>query len=107
MELTNCKIYKLTGTTKEGQQLIYVGSTRQKIYQRLAEHRYENKMKRTNTSSSKVLDCKDYKLEIIESYILISKKDLLTREKYFINFFKCVNKHNNRENLTAYPAKIL
>jgi len=104
MELTNCKIYKLTGTTQEGQELIYVGSTRQRISQRLAEHRYENKMKRNNTSSIKVLDCKNYKLEIIESYNLVSKKELLTREKYFINFFNCVNKHNK---MTPLPAKIL
>lgn len=102
MELTNCKIYKLTGTTQEGQQLVYVGSTRQKLYQRLAEHRYEYKMKRNNTSSRQVLDCKDYKLEIIESYNLVSKKELLTREKYFINLLNCVNKHNRT---TTYPAK--
>lgn len=106
-ELTNCKIYKLSATTDNGQELIYVGSTRQRISQRLAEHRYEYKMKRNNTSSRQVLHCKNYKLEILESYLNISKKELLTQEKYFINLLNCVNKHNNIQKLTASPAKIL
>ena len=107
-ELTNCKIYKLSAISPDGNELIYVGSTRQRICQRLAEHRYNNKKKRTNTTANLVISCKNWKLEILESYLNVSKRDLLTQEKYYIKLFKCVNKIMPiTEKLLPSPAKLL
>ena len=108
MELANCKIYKLSATAPDGNELIYVGSTRQRICQRLAEHRYNNKKKRTNTTANLVISCKNWKLEILESYLNISKKELLTQEKYYIHIFNCVNKVMPiKADRTPPPAKKL
>ena len=105
MELSNCKIYKLSATTDDGNELIYVGSTRQAINQRIAEHRYNNKKKRDNTTASLVINCNNYKLEIIESHLNISKKELLNRERFYICLWKTVNKRMPSRTGLPSPAK--
>jgi len=86
----NGKIYKITGTNNEGIELIYIGSTVQKLCVRLAGHVRDLK-NGENVSSSQVLVCNDYKITLIELYPCNSKEELLMRERYYYNMFDCVN----------------
>ena len=67
----------------------YVGSTNQKLNDRLSQHRYDRK--RNKYLSSKILDldnCKIYSLEECE------KEESHDRERYWLNHTECVNKNN-------------
>ena len=85
------KIYKITGTNDEGKELIYIGSTTQKLCRRLTGHKVNMKNQK-NTSSKQVLICKDYLITLIELYPCNSKEELLSRERYYFDLFDCVNK---------------
>ena len=66
--------------------LIYVGSTKQKLHQRLTGHRASKKYNKCVSSSKLNLDyCIIYELEKCE------KEDKAEREKYWINKLDCVN----------------
>ena len=88
----NGKIYKITGTNNEGIELIYIGSTSQKLCVRLAGHVRDFKNGENTSSSKKVLICNDYKITLIELYPCNSKEELLMRERYYYDMFDCVNK---------------
>jgi len=87
----NGKIYKITGTNNEGIELIYIGSTVQKLCVRVASHVRDFKNGRSITSSQ-VLICNDYKITLIELYPCNSKEELLMRERYYYDLVDCVNK---------------
>ena len=81
-------IYKLHD--KNG--LVYFGSTRQRLYQRFAEHRYRNH-KRPATSI--LLDHDSMEITILEEYECnetYNETFIKTRERYYIETFDCVNK---------------
>ena len=81
-------IYKLQD--KNG--LVYFGSTRQRLYQRFAEHRYRNHKR---PSTSKLLDHDSMEVSILEEYDCIEPYNetfIKTRERYYIENFECVNK---------------
>ena len=88
----NGKIYKITGTNNEGIELIYIGSTTQKLCGRLAGHVRDFKTG-GNKSSSQVLICNDYEITLIELYPCNSKEELLMRERYYYDMVDCVNKN--------------
>ena len=81
-------VYKLHD--KNG--LVYFGSTRQRLYQRLAEHKYQNHIR---PSSSKLLDSESMEITIMEEYQFLEgqydKKFMETRERWYIETFECVN----------------
>lgn len=72
--------------------LVYFGSTRQKLYQRLAEHKYK---KHVRPSSSKCLDAESMEMTVLEEYEFLEgeydKKFMETRERWYIETFECVN----------------
>jgi len=86
----NSKIYKITGTNNEGIELVYIGSTSQKLCVRLAGH-VRNFKNGEHKSSSQVLICNDYKITLIELYPCNSKEELLMRERYYYDMFDCIN----------------
>ena len=67
----------------------YYGSTTQSLAKRKSLHKM-----RSNTSSSKeIIDGDDWKIETVEDVKYKDKKELLERERYFIDNFECVNKN--------------
>lgn len=88
----NGKIYKL-----ECNGLVYYGSTKQSLEERLRSHKaHYNQYLRDNSktyfTSYEVLKNGDYKIELVEDYPCSSKLELELREKYYITNFDCVNK---------------
>jgi len=81
-------VYKLHD--KNG--LVYFGSTRQKLYQRLSEHRYKNHVR---PSTSCLLDYDSMEATVLEEHefsegeydVVFMRK----RERYYIENFECVN----------------
>lgn len=94
-------IYKLY--SKIDNELIYIGSTKQS-YQRLIKHRHDYKRylnkKYNYVSCFKLFNkygVENVDFEIIDDQIE-DKKDLLIKEKYYINKYNCVNIYNNKCN---------
>jgi hypothetical protein len=88
------KIYKLWSPSKN---IIYFGSTTQAISQRLGEHlsnykKYNNDNTKKYMSSFLVLDCEDYKIELLEEYACNNKQQLEKKEGEYIKNNECVNK---------------
>jgi hypothetical protein len=87
----NGKIYKITGTTDEGEELIYIGSTTQKLCVRFASHKRNMKNNR-KFSSQQVVICSNCLITLIELFPCNSKEELLARERYYYDSYDCVNK---------------
>jgi len=88
------KIYKLWSPSKN---LVYYGSTIQSLAQRLAKHkngykRYNNGDNNLYVTSHLVLDCEDYKMELVEEYPCNNKQQLLIKEGEYIKNNDCVNR---------------
>tara|TARA_R110001592_G_scaffold82916_2_gene245522 strand:+ start:220 stop:714 length:495 start_codon:yes stop_codon:yes gene_type:complete len=84
------KIYKLINEDN----LYYIGSTKQDLNNRLSGHAYS---KNNYLSSTKLFqNNKKVKIELLEEFEYNSKKDILIKEKYYIqkhiNNDNCVNK---------------
>jgi len=89
------KIYKLVDLTNDD---MYIGSTtRKNLNTRLSEHVHDYKRYLRGTyhdvSSFKIIEGGNYKIELVESYPCQSRKELNTREGYWINQYVCVNKY--------------
>jgi Uri superfamily endonuclease len=87
------KIYKIWSPSKN---LVYYGSTVQSISQRLTDHlkdfnKYTENKKRYYTSYL-VLECDDYKIELVEDYPCNNKAQLHRKEGEYIKTNDCVNK---------------
>jgi hypothetical protein len=87
------KIYKIV-CNKTG--LVYIGSTCKTLDERLKQHVYDAKRyidKKSNkfVSSIYVIISNDYKMELIENYSCNHKKELETKEYYYITNLECVN----------------
>ena len=74
------KIYKLTSKQTDN---IYIGSTIQTLTRRLLQHKYDIK-RGYNNSSKEILKYDDVRIELIEEYPCNIKKELHTRERYYI-----------------------
>jgi len=88
------KIYKLTSHSNN---LVYYGSTAQQhLSTRIASHIRDYNCYLNNkgdyTYSFKVLECDDYKYEVIENYPCNNIKQLKDRERWYIQNNECVNK---------------
>jgi len=91
----NGKIYKLYSPSKN---IVYIGSTTQTLAQRLTKHNYHYKIyNNDNTkkyySSFFILDCEDYKIELLEEYACNNRQQLEKKEGEYIRNNECVNKH--------------
>ena len=80
-EYSNGKIYIIFSTSKK---LLYIGSTIQTLSQRLAKHnndfKYYKLGNRYWVSSYDVLECEDYKIELLENYPCFNRAQLERRE---------------------------
>jgi hypothetical protein len=88
------KIYKLWSPSKN---LVYYGSTIETLTQRLSKHKYDYKKYNEDntkkyTTSFLVLECEDYKIELLEEYACNNKQQLLKKESEYIKINECVNK---------------
>ena len=89
------KIYKIYSPSKN---LIYYGSTTQTLSQRFNEHISRHKRYNIDNnycsyvSSFLVLDCEDYKIELVEEYACNNKQQLLKKEAEYIKNNECINK---------------
>jgi hypothetical protein len=83
------KIYKLWSPSKN---LVYYGSTVQTLSQRLADHIRHYNCKKKNITASLILDCEDYKIELIEEYACNNRQQLERKEGEYIKNNVCVNK---------------
>jgi len=95
-------IYKLHD--KNG--LVYFGSTRQKLYQRLSEHRYKNHVR---PSSSRLLDHASMEATVLEEYEFnegeYDVQFMRERERYYIETFECVNVRIPKKNCIVFKKK--
>lgn len=87
------KIYRIISPSKN---LVYYGSTTQSISQRLAQHIKDNKAyNNDNTkkycSSFLVVECEDYKIELVEEYPCNNKQQLNRKEGEYQKANECVN----------------
>jgi hypothetical protein len=88
------KIYKLWSPSKN---LVYYGSTVQSLAQRLSKHKnnhkyYKEDINNEYCSSYLILDCEDYKMELMEEYPCNNKTQLCKKEGEYIKANECVNK---------------
>jgi hypothetical protein len=92
------KIYKITCNTSG---LVYIGSTTKSLEERLQKHIYDYRRfiisdKKKFISSIFIIYLQNYKIELLENYPCLTKIELETREKYYINTTDCVNEKFNK-----------
>tara|TARA_R110000824_G_scaffold192111_1_gene374098 strand:- start:55 stop:417 length:363 start_codon:yes stop_codon:yes gene_type:complete len=86
--MESATIYKLT----DGNGLVYIGQTKQKLSQRLSEHRYDKKKDNSCYSKLLNLDANQLTEEVLE---VVSKTLSYEREGYYIHNTECVNSRQN------------
>jgi hypothetical protein len=108
------KIYRIISPSKN---LVYYGSTTQTLSQRLTDHLKRKKYNKGGQYTSYlVLDCEDYKIELVEKYPCNNKEQLFKKEGEYIKANECVNKYvagrtdkewreDNREYLLNYDRE--
>jgi len=88
------RIYKIIDNTNGN---IYIGSTTQKLNIRLNTHKsdYRNYLnnKHHYITSYGIIKNDDYRIELIKYVIYKDKKELLQRERYYIENNECINKY--------------
>ena len=94
-DYSEAKIYKIVDNTNDN---IYIGSTCQKLSQRLSEHvrhfkQYKEGKKVGYVTSYKIIENEDYDIILIEKYNCKDKEELHKRERFYIEKFECVNKN--------------
>jgi hypothetical protein len=86
-------IYKLIcNETNE----VYFGSTTQKINERVSDHKAKCKAWKAGKyhyfTSFQIIERGNYKYELVEEVVYEDKKQLETRERYYIENNDCINK---------------
>tara|TARA_R110000823_G_scaffold107922_1_gene226951 strand:+ start:205 stop:603 length:399 start_codon:yes stop_codon:yes gene_type:complete len=87
-DLKNAKIYKIVCNQTK---LVYYGSTTQALNLRLNQHRCKTPTNGLLLSSRIIMDNADYNIHLVEEYPCDNKKDLLIRERFYIDNNPCVN----------------
>ena len=83
------KIYKLICNITGN---IYIDSTIQSLEDRLIKHKKLLNKNPNNICSIEILKNNNYQIILIEDYPCETKKDLLIRERYYIDITDCINK---------------
>ena len=102
------KIYKLYSPSKG---LVYYGSTTESLSSRLAKHTYcfRNPEKFHKRTASIVLECDDYKIELVKDFPCNNNRQLLTEEGIYIRNNECVNKkipnRTKKDYMTTYSLE--
>ena len=91
----NSKIYKLWSPSKN---IVYIGSTTQPLCKRLVVHlsyykAYNNDNTKKYYTSFMVLECNDYKIELLEEYKCNNRQQLEQKEGEYIKNNECCNKY--------------
>ena len=93
-KLSKAKIYKIIDNTNDN---IYIGSTCKTLKTRLSVHKCDYKRFLNglggNVKSFDIIRNRDYKIELLEKCDIKTKKELLARERFFIQNNNCVNKY--------------
>jgi len=89
------KIYKLWSPSKN---LVYYGSTTQTLSQRLTDH----KKKHNDCCSYLIMECEDYKIELLEEYPCNNKEQLEKKEAEYQKNNECINLKIARRNQKEY-----
>lgn len=97
INIMNCKIYKIYCNHD-----VYIGYTSKDLNERLNRHyRHYKSYKEGKMNFISVFfifdkyDKKDIKIECIEEFNIITKKDALQKESYYLQTINCVNKYKN------------
>ncbi len=104
------RIYKLTSTQSNQ---CYIGSTTRSIYTRLTEHNYNYYQYKNGkyhyTSSYDIVKFDDAKIELLEEREFKDKKEMLERERFYIDSNEnAVNQRNpitTKEDIKERKAK--
>lgn len=91
VQYENGKIYKLSGIDDNGNELIYIGSTTRKLCQRLSGH-IEDFKRNKKISSGQIIALGNYQITLLELFPCKCKDELTSRERYYYDFYHCVNK---------------
>ena len=83
------KIYKIYSVSNE--ELVYFGSTTQRLSQRKAEHIKDSKKEHYNGSSKIIINNGNWKMELIQDYPCLNRLELETLEGEYIKNNKCIN----------------
>ena len=87
-DLKNAKIYKIVCNKTN---MVYYGSTTQALNLRLNQHRCKTPTNGLLLSSRIIMDNGDYNIHLVEECPCDNKKDLLIRERFYIDNNPCVN----------------
>ena len=94
MKYENGKIYKIESDQTDK---VYIGSTTEKLSQRMAKHRCNykkyNEGKYCFVTSFDIIKFGDAKIYLIENFPCNSKEELQSRERHYIKTTECVNKN--------------
>lgn len=94
MRYLNGKIYKLVSNVTGD---VYYGSTCNSLKKRLSKHKINYKVflkgKTNYTSSFKIIETGDYKIELVENYACLCRKQLESIERVYIENYNCINKY--------------
>tara|TARA_R110002072_G_scaffold242358_1_gene401136 strand:- start:180 stop:1154 length:975 start_codon:yes stop_codon:yes gene_type:complete len=94
------KIYKIVNV--DFPELVYYGSTIVNLKQRFSGH------KNNTCTSKKLFETENVRIELVEDYPCETKRELETREKYYILNFNCINRCipiRTKEELQQYHIK--
>jgi len=105
------KIYKLWSPSKN---LVYYGSTTQTLAQRLTDHKRKCEVR--TCCSYLIIECEDYKIELLEEYPCNNKTQLEKKEGEYQKANECINKNiagrtkkeydqDNKEKKAEYDKK--
>lgn len=95
--MSTYSIYKIYGFHHD---MIYYGSTKKSLYDRLKQH--ENAYRRKNyISSSHIIETGDFMIELIETS---PECEFRNRERYYVENFPCVNKNIPGRTMKEYYA---
>ena len=83
------KIYKIYSLSNE--ELVYFGSTTQRLSQRKAEHIKDSKKEHYNGTSKIIINNGNWKMELIQDYPCLNRLELETLEGEYIKNNKCIN----------------
>lgn len=103
----NSKIYKIVS---DNTKKYYVGGTIQELRIRFNNHKHKYKHNINNEKSREILEFGECRIELIEEFNCDNKKQLETREQYWINYLletgeDLVNKKTGIKNINTKTDK--
>jgi hypothetical protein len=100
-EFSHGKIYKIEPVNCIDTDDIYIGSTTTTLEIRMYRHLHYYANNTGGIRSTKIFDkygVENCQISLIENFPCLSRKELFTREAFFINSLSCVNKNMKNEN---------